>query len=158
MISIRELTKSFDANRAVDHISFDIPEGMMFGLLGTNGAGKTTLLRLLSGILEPVCTRALSCACSVNPCYGSLRALSDGYRSAVRVLRGKLYAEEHSCLWGILSDLLSFRNSVCRNLWKYYIRRSGLCGRNPVFPDTDREYLRHTFEKLFYYILQESAS
>ena len=53
MISIRELTKSFDANRAVDHISFDIPEGMMFGLLGTNGAGKTTLLRLLSGILEP---------------------------------------------------------------------------------------------------------
>lgn len=31
MISIRELTKSFDANRAVDHISFDIPEGMMFG-------------------------------------------------------------------------------------------------------------------------------
>ena len=35
MISIRELTKSFDANRAVDHISFDIPEGMMFGLLGT---------------------------------------------------------------------------------------------------------------------------
>ncbi len=53
MISIRELTKAFDTNRAVDHISLDIPEGMMFGLLGTNGAGKTTLIRLLSGILEP---------------------------------------------------------------------------------------------------------
>ena len=45
MISIRELTKSFDANRAVDHISFDIPEGMMFGLLGTNGAGARVIIR-----------------------------------------------------------------------------------------------------------------
>ena len=53
MISVREITKTFDANRAVDHISLDIPAGMIFGLLGTNGAGKTTLLRLLSGILEP---------------------------------------------------------------------------------------------------------
>lgn len=53
MISIKELTKTFDENRAVNHISLDIPEGMMFGLLGTNGAGKTTLLRLISGILEP---------------------------------------------------------------------------------------------------------
>lgn len=53
MISVKELTKTFDTNRALNHISLDIPEGIMFGLLGTNGAGKTTLLRLLSGILKP---------------------------------------------------------------------------------------------------------
>ena len=53
MISVKELTKIFGTNRAVDRILLDIPEGMIFGLLGTNGAGKTTLLRLLSGILEP---------------------------------------------------------------------------------------------------------
>ena len=53
MISAKELTKIFGTNREVDRISLDIPEGMMFGLLGTNGAGKTTLLRLLSGIPEP---------------------------------------------------------------------------------------------------------
>ena len=53
MISVKELTKIFGTNQAVDRISLDVPEGMMFGLLGTNGAGKTTLLRLLSGILEP---------------------------------------------------------------------------------------------------------
>lgn len=53
MISVKELTKIFGTNRAVDRISLDIPEGMMFGLLGTNGAGKTTLIRLLAGILEP---------------------------------------------------------------------------------------------------------
>ena len=53
MISVKELTKIFGTNRAVDRISLDIPEGMIFDLLGTNGAGKSTLLRLLSGILEP---------------------------------------------------------------------------------------------------------
>ena len=53
MINIKSLTKSFDLTCAVDKISLDIPEGIIFGLLGTNGAGKTTLLRLLSGILEP---------------------------------------------------------------------------------------------------------
>ena len=53
MISVKELTKIFGTNQAVDRISLDIPEGMIFGLLGTNGAGKSTLLRLLSGILEP---------------------------------------------------------------------------------------------------------
>lgn len=53
MISVKKLTKTFGNNRAVNQISLDIPEGIMFGLLGTNGAGKTTLLRVLAGILEP---------------------------------------------------------------------------------------------------------
>ena len=53
MIRIRELTRTFGKTQAVNHISLDIPEGALFGLLGTNGAGKTTLLRILSGILEP---------------------------------------------------------------------------------------------------------
>ena len=52
MIRIQNMTKKFGAICAVNDISLEIPEGMMFGLLGTNGAGKTTLLRMLSGILE----------------------------------------------------------------------------------------------------------
>lgn len=52
MIQIQNMTKTFDDICAVNNISLDIPEGTMFGLLGTNGAGKTTLLRMLSGILE----------------------------------------------------------------------------------------------------------
>lgn len=52
MIQIQNLTKKFDDICAVNNISLEIPEGIMFGLLGTNGAGKTTLLRMLSGILE----------------------------------------------------------------------------------------------------------
>lgn len=53
MIQIIELTKCFDSICAVNHISLEIADGEVFGLLGTNGAGKTTLLRLLSGILSP---------------------------------------------------------------------------------------------------------
>lgn len=52
MIEIQNLTKYFDETCAVNNISLDIPDGIMFGLLGTNGAGKTTLLRMLAGILE----------------------------------------------------------------------------------------------------------
>lgn len=52
MITISGLTKYFDGVCAVNHVSMEILEGTMFGLLGTNGAGKTTLLRMLAGIIE----------------------------------------------------------------------------------------------------------
>lgn len=52
MITISGLTKYYDGVCAVNHVSLEILEGTMFGLLGTNGAGKTTLLRMLAGIIE----------------------------------------------------------------------------------------------------------
>ncbi len=53
MIETRDITKTFDDIRAVDHISLTIRNGMVFGLIGSNGAGKSTLLKLLTGILKP---------------------------------------------------------------------------------------------------------
>jgi len=53
MISIRELSKSYDDLLAVDRISLEIPEGQVMGLLGPNGAGKSTTLRILTGYLQP---------------------------------------------------------------------------------------------------------
>lgn len=47
------LTKIFGDFTAVDHVSFEIPRGEIFGLLGPNGAGKTTTIRMLCGILAP---------------------------------------------------------------------------------------------------------
>jgi ABC-2 type transport system ATP-binding protein len=52
------LTRDFDRVRAVDHLSLDVPRGMVFGFLGPNGAGKTTTIRLLLGLLEPTEGRA----------------------------------------------------------------------------------------------------
>lgn len=53
MIKISGVTKSFGNICAVNDVSLTVPEGVMFGLLGTNGAGKSTLLRIMVGILEP---------------------------------------------------------------------------------------------------------
>ena len=58
MISVQQLTKGFDDLRrgwvaALDHVSFEVRPGEIFGLLGPNGAGKTTCLRILSTVLRP---------------------------------------------------------------------------------------------------------
>jgi ABC-2 type transport system ATP-binding protein len=52
-IVAEELTKSFADVRAVDHLSFEVRAGEIFGLVGPDGAGKTTTLRMLAGIMPP---------------------------------------------------------------------------------------------------------
>ncbi|MDE5941368.1 MAG: ATP-binding cassette domain-containing protein, partial [Muribaculaceae bacterium] len=52
-ISVRGLTKKFGSFTAVDHISFDVGRGEIFGFLGANGAGKTTAMRMLCGLTFP---------------------------------------------------------------------------------------------------------
>ena len=52
-ISVRNLTKKFGNFTAVDHISFDVSKGEIFGFLGANGAGKTTAMRILCGLSLP---------------------------------------------------------------------------------------------------------
>ena len=53
MLEAKNLTKRFDDIMAVDHISAQIRDGYVFGLIGTNGAGKNTFLRMASGVLKP---------------------------------------------------------------------------------------------------------
>src|SRR5690349_7427305 len=55
MVSVRELSKTFDAGRivAVDAVTLDVTAGELFGLIGPDGAGKTTLFRMLTTLLLP---------------------------------------------------------------------------------------------------------
>ncbi len=53
MISVKELTKRYARNTAVDHISFEVEKGQIVGFLGPNGAGKTTTMRMLTCFLPP---------------------------------------------------------------------------------------------------------
>ena len=73
---------------AVDHVSFEVAAGEIYGLLGPNGAGKTTTLRMIAGLLRPsegrvfvaACgsavasqpaTKTRPCSCSTNRRWGS---------------------------------------------------------------------------------------
>jgi ABC-2 type transport system ATP-binding protein len=51
-IEVRSLSKSFGATRAVDDLSFAVPEGRVTGFLGPNGAGKSTTLRAILGLIR----------------------------------------------------------------------------------------------------------
>jgi ABC-2 type transport system ATP-binding protein len=53
MISVKELTKRYARNLAVDRISFEVAKGEIVGFLGPNGAGKTTTMRMLTCFLWP---------------------------------------------------------------------------------------------------------
>ena len=53
VIEVSNLTKKFGNFTAVDHISFHVNEGEIFGFLGANGAGKTTAIQMLCGISKP---------------------------------------------------------------------------------------------------------
>ena len=53
VIETNNLTKRFGTFTAVDHISFEVGEGEIFGFLGANGAGKTTAMRKLCGLSNP---------------------------------------------------------------------------------------------------------
>lgn len=53
IISVKNLCKCFGSFTAVDHITFDVERGEIFGFLGANGAGKTTAMRMLCGLSYP---------------------------------------------------------------------------------------------------------
>ena len=75
ILEVRDLVKQFPKVRAVDGVSFDVPEGICFGLLGPNGAGKTTTVEMLEGLVRPT-------AGSVN-FRGA--ALGAGYRERIGI-------------------------------------------------------------------------
>lgn len=64
-IEVKHLTKAFGTRKAVDDVSFDLPEGAFLSIFGPNGAGKTTLLRVLSTLARP--SSGVATICGVNP-------------------------------------------------------------------------------------------
>ncbi|MCH5231499.1 MAG: ATP-binding cassette domain-containing protein [Muribaculaceae bacterium] len=53
MLEIKDVSKSYSGHQALTDISFEVPEGGIYGLLGPNGAGKTTLIRIINHITAP---------------------------------------------------------------------------------------------------------
>ncbi len=64
-VVVRDLVKDFPGVRAIDHLSFDVAPGEIFGIVGPDGAGKTTTMRILAGVLPPAAGTATVAQCDV---------------------------------------------------------------------------------------------
>jgi len=103
-IRAKELTRTFGRFIAVDHISFDVRGGEVFGFLGANGAGKTTAIRMLTGLLKPSAGQATVAGFDV---YRQSEAIKRhiGYMSQRFSLYEDLTVYENIQLYGGIYDL-----------------------------------------------------
>jgi ABC-type multidrug transport system ATPase subunit len=104
MIDVEGLTKVYPRSptngaRAIDGVTFHVPDRSVFGLLGPNGAGKTTTVRILAAILEPTSGTASVAGYDVVSERHAVQA-SMGYMPANPGLYPALTAEEHLDYWG----------------------------------------------------------
>lgn len=98
-IVTQELTKAFDHFVAVDHVSFTVPRGSIFGFLGPNGSGKTTTIRMLLGLLRPTAGRAEILGFDCMRQTDKIRRRA-GYMSQRFSLYGDLTVEENLNFYG----------------------------------------------------------
>jgi ABC-type branched-subunit amino acid transport system ATPase component len=73
-VEVRGLSRRYGSLVAVDHISFTVQRGRIFGLLGSNGAGKSTLVKMLTTLLPPTEGDALVAGISIIKAPAQVRA------------------------------------------------------------------------------------
>jgi len=98
-IDARDLTRRFGAFVAVDHITFDVRAGEVFGFLGANGAGKTTAIKMLVGLLAPTEGVAHVAGFDIRTEREQIRR-NIGYMSQRFSLYGDLTVRENIRLYG----------------------------------------------------------
>ncbi len=98
-VEARDLTRSFGALCAVDHLSLEVRAGEIYGLVGPDGAGKTTALRMLAGLLEPSAGFA---RLSGRDPFGEAREVREdlGYMPQQYSLYGDLTVDENLAFFG----------------------------------------------------------
>src|SRR3954471_11592321 len=103
-IEAKELTRTFGSFTAVDHVTFDVKPGEVFGFLGANGAGKTTAIRILTGLLRPSSGRATVAGFDVATQSESIKQVI-GYMSQRFSLYDDLTVRENIQLYGGIYDI-----------------------------------------------------
>src|SRR5256885_1380501 len=132
MIACENLTKRFGHFTAVDHVSFTVSKGSIFGFLGPNGSGKSTVIRMLCGLLEPSDGRATIAGHDVARETDRIKSLI-GYMSQKFSLYDELTVHENLMFYGRLyglsgAGLLQRRDELVAlaHLEPYLHRRAGL--------------------------------
>jgi ABC-2 type transport system ATP-binding protein len=124
-VRVHNLTKSFGDFMAVDHISFEVPRGQIFGFLGPNGAGKTTTIRMLLGLLKPTGGSATILDLDVVRQTEQVRR-HIGYMSQKFSLYNDLTVEENLNFYG---GVYGVANERLRRRKAYILKMAGLQGR-----------------------------
>ena len=132
MIECENLTKRFGHFTAVDHVSFSVEKGSIFGFLGPNGSGKSTVIRMLCGILQPSDGRARIAGYDVTRETDRIKSLI-GYMSQKFSLYDELTVHEnltfYGRLYGLAGEALRKRReelTALAHLEPYLERRAGL--------------------------------
>ncbi|RMH62168.1 MAG: ABC transporter ATP-binding protein [Calditrichaeota bacterium] len=103
-VEAENLTRRFGRFTAVDHISFKVNKGEIFGFLGANGAGKTTTIRMLCGLLLPTEGQARVAGFDVYTAYEKIK-MHIGYMSQKFSLYEDLTVRENIQFYGGLYGL-----------------------------------------------------
>ena len=143
MIEVRNLTKRYGPNTAVDNISFDIEPGRIYGLLGPNGAGKSTTMNIITGCLaategtvrvngydifeQPLeAKRCIGYLPEIPPLYTDMTPYE--YLMFVAEAKGVEYEATFRQVREVmeLTELEDVRDRLIRNLSKGYRQRVGI--------------------------------
>jgi ABC-2 type transport system ATP-binding protein len=124
-IEVRDLTKKFGSFTAVDHISFTVRKGEIFGFLGPNGAGKSTTIRMLCGILRPTAGQGIVGGFSISARPDEIKKII-GYMSQKFTLYQDLTVSENIEFYGGIHRLPP---AVQRERKNWVLKMAGLEGR-----------------------------
>jgi ABC-2 type transport system ATP-binding protein len=131
-IVVQDLTKKFGDFTAVDHVSFNVAAGQIFGWLGPNGAGKTTTIRILLGLMKPTSgdtfVLGFNSATQAKDVHARI-----GYMSQQFTLYPDLTPKENIRFYGLVHGLSS---RELRQRIPEIIRMAGLEGRENVLTST----------------------
>lgn len=130
MIQVTDVTKKFGNTVAVDHVSFTVHAGEIFGLVGPDGAGKTTVIRMITGIMEITAGRiemmGSTASEAIKSQIGYVPQKFSLYRDLTVLenieLIGSLYGAKRQVIHELAEEILTFtglwdfRNRISENL------------------------------------------
>jgi ABC-2 type transport system ATP-binding protein len=124
-IEVRDLTRRFGEFVAVDHVSFEVRPGEIFGFLGSNGAGKSTTIRMLCGLLRPTSGTAIVGGIDVSrDPEGVKRRI--GYMSQRFSLYEKLTVDQNIAFF---SGVYGLKGEAAAARREFVLEMAGLRGR-----------------------------
>jgi ABC-2 type transport system ATP-binding protein len=123
-VSVSGLTRAFGDFIAVDHVTFDVREGEIFGFLGPNGAGKTTTIKMLAGLLAPTSGEGRVAGYDIRTESEAIKQ-KIGYMSQLFSLYADLTVEENVAFF---AGLYSVTGTLLDERREWVLRMSGLTG------------------------------